>query len=93
MQYLMDGWKSKLTKVSSTSITSVDLGSVQGSETFAELASQTRMGFGEYITAIQTAYTGVIEKLKATADRYDDAEGTTGGQVNGVDPSGTPNLT
>lgn len=95
MQYKLDGWKSKLSKVSSTSITTADLGSVKGSETFVELTSQTRTGFGEYINAIQTAYTDVIGKLKATADQYENAENNTGGQVNGVDDpsgSGNPNL-
>ncbi|MFD0902536.1 hypothetical protein [Actinomadura sediminis] len=90
MQYQMDGWKAKLNKVSSVSISTATLGNVKGSETFVELTNQTKTGFNEYIGAIQTAYNGVIEKLKATADQYENAENNTHGRTNSVNPSGGP---
>lgn len=92
MKYKLDIWKRKLDKVGTASITQGDLGNIQGSAEFVEVVNASRSGFQEYIGAIESAYLGVIEKLKATADRYEDAHGRTNSTVNGVDPSGTPDL-
>lgn len=93
MQYKLDVWKAKLNKVGATAITTADLGNTKGSDKFVELATQSKTGFQEYITAIETAYNGVIGKLKATADGYEAAHGKTQGQVHSVNTgNGNPNL-
>jgi hypothetical protein len=94
MKYKLDIWKRKLNKVGGTSITTADFGGIKGSDKFVELTTASKTGFQEYITAIETAYNGVIGKLNATADQYENAHGNTENRVNGVDPTGggNPNL-
>ncbi|WUH98138.1 hypothetical protein OHR68_32240 [Spirillospora sp. NBC_00431] len=93
MKYKLDIWKRKLDAVGTTSISPSDLGNTQGAGKFVEVANASKSGFQAYITAVETAYTGVIGKLKATADQYDAAHGKTKKQVDGVDPkTGDPNL-
>jgi hypothetical protein len=94
MKYKLDIWKRKLNKVGGTSITTSDLGDIKGSGKFVELTSASKNGFQEYISAIEEAYNGVIGKLNATADQYENAHHNTKNTVNGVDPtgSGNPNL-
>ncbi|MFB4308694.1 hypothetical protein [Actinomadura sp. GTD37] len=92
MKYKLDIWKRKLNKVGTTSISQADLGNIQGSEEFVNVVNASKSGFQEYITAIETAYLGVIENLKATADQYENAHGNTQKTVNATDPGGTPNL-
>ncbi|MEV4671127.1 MULTISPECIES: hypothetical protein [Actinomadura] len=92
MKYKLDIWKRKLNKVGATSITQADLGNIQGSEQFVNVATASKTGFQEYIGAIETAYLGVIENLKRTADQYENAHGNTKKNVDGVNPTGDPNL-
>jgi hypothetical protein len=94
MKYKLDIWKRKLNKVGGTSITTADLGGTKGSEKFVEVSTASKNGFQEYITAIETAYNGVIGKLNATADQYENAHHITKKQVDGSGPtgSGNPNL-
>lgn len=97
MQYKLDIWKRKLDKVGTTMVTEADLGNIQGSAEFVGVVNASKAGFQEYIGAIQGAYLGVIEKLRATADQYETAHGNTQSTVSGVDPGGggdlPPNLT
>ena len=86
------GWQQRLAKVQKIAITSGNLGGVPGSESFVDLANQSRDGFGTYIQNITAAYNGVIEKLKATADGYEAAHGKTQQQVNSVNPGGNANF-
>jgi hypothetical protein len=79
-------WQQRLGKVQGISITTASLGGVEGSQTFVDLANQSRDGFNTYIKNITDAYNGVIEKLKATADGYEAAHGKTKQQVNSVKP-------
>ncbi|TDC90345.1 hypothetical protein [Actinomadura sp. 7K507] len=92
MQYKLDIWKRKLDKVGTTSVTQGDLGNIQGSEQFIGVVNASKSGFQQYIGAIETAYKSVIQKLRTTADQYETAHGNTQSTVNGVDPSGNPNL-
>ncbi|TQM67200.1 hypothetical protein FHX41_0805 [Actinomadura hallensis] len=90
MQYKMQIWKRKLDKVATISVSQADLGNIQGSEEFVGVVNASKAGFQEYIGAIQTAYNGVIERLKATADQYENAHSKTQSTVGGVDPSAGP---
>ncbi|MFD0691567.1 hypothetical protein [Actinomadura fibrosa] len=90
MQYQLDIWVNNLNKVGSVAITTKDFGDAPGAENLVEVMNASKTGFNEYIGAIQTAYKGVIGKLKATADSYENAHHTTDGQVNGVKPTGGP---
>lgn len=94
MQYKLDIWQTKLNRVGATSITTADLGNTKGAGDFVDVANQSKTGFQEYITAIVTSYKGVIRKLQATADSYENAHHKIQGQVNGVNPTaaGNPNL-
>ncbi|MEU9021842.1 hypothetical protein [Actinomadura sp. NPDC048394] len=87
------GWQQRLGKVQKIAISTGNLGNTPDSQKFVDLASQSRDGFGQYIQDITKAYNGVIEKLKATADGYENAHHTTQKQVNSVNPGGGPNLT
>ncbi|MFG2084956.1 MULTISPECIES: hypothetical protein [unclassified Spirillospora] len=86
MQYKLDIWKRKLDKVATTSITQGDLGNIQGSEEFVGVVNASKSGFSEYIGAIEGAYLGVISRLNATADQYENAHGNTKTTVDGVNP-------
>jgi len=94
MKYKLEIWKRKLNKIGGTSITTADLGGTQGSAKFVAVATASKNGFQEYITAVETAYNGVISKLKLTADQYENAHHTTKKQLGGLDPAGNgnPNL-
>ncbi|TDD83280.1 hypothetical protein [Actinomadura rubrisoli] len=85
-------WESRLKKVSKISITKANLGNVEGSQHFEELAGQSRDGFGAYLNDITLAYKSVIEKLKLTADNYENAHGQTQKTVNSVNPGGNANF-
>ncbi|MES9539369.1 hypothetical protein [Actinomadura sp. NPDC000600] len=94
MKYKLDIWKRKLNQVGTTQISTADLGGAKGSEKFVEVANSSKSGFQEYISAIEGAYNGVITKLNATADQYENAHHNTNTRVKGVNPTGNgnPNL-
>ncbi|GAA4234982.1 hypothetical protein GCM10022254_41180 [Actinomadura meridiana] len=93
MKYKLDMWKSKLNAVGTISITTSDFGDAQGAEAFVGVVNASKAGFHAYIVAIEGAYTGVIKKLMATADQYDEAHGKTKKQVDGVEPmTGKPSI-
>ncbi|MFC5184034.1 hypothetical protein [Actinomadura harenae] len=93
MQYKLDVWQQKLNAVQGISVSTEHLGNIKGSQDFVDLVNQSKTGFGQYISDIVGSYKGVIGKLNAAADAYEQAHDTTKKQVGQVDTSGTPNLT
>ncbi|RFU39469.1 hypothetical protein DZF91_22190 [Actinomadura logoneensis] len=93
MGYKLEAWRHQLTAVTRINVTPEHLGNIKGSGDFTTLVEQSKNNYGAFINDIVTAYKGVITKLNAAADAYEQAHDTTKKQVAKVDTSGTPNLT
>ncbi|MEV5570954.1 hypothetical protein AB0L06_12970 [Spirillospora sp. NPDC052269] len=93
MKYKLALWQDRLSGVNGVAISAEHLGGVKGSDDFIKLTERSKRNFGLYLQDIVNSYNGVITKLNAAADAYEQAHDTTKQQVAKVDNSGTPNLT
>ncbi|REE96580.1 hypothetical protein [Thermomonospora umbrina] len=74
-------------------ITTQHVGDWASSKEFAQAAANAHSGFGQYLNDIIAGYTGVIQRLRTTADNYENANTTTNNQVNNVPtPNGGGNV-
>ena len=84
MEGELDQWLNSLNKVNNTKVPASAIGGTDASSSFEEMANQAQSGYSNYVQRIQTAYRGVIGKLRASADQIDNAEGQTNATVNSV---------